>query len=109
MKKFIGFVVVLGLIGGGAWYLYKNHLSAEGRTCSRLTELCGDKAKDSSKSCEENLTQYKKMVGEASFDKAVTCVDEAKSCMGAAGCMVGGGMGGLGEFLQGMVKGLEDK
>lgn len=107
MKKFIGVVLVLGLCGGAGWYIYKNHISAEGRTCSKLTELCGDRSKDSSESCEENLEQYKKMVGEASFDKAVACVDEAKSCMGAAGCMVGGGMGGLGQFLQGMVKGLQ--
>jgi hypothetical protein len=108
MKKLLVLLVVLGLLGAGGWFLYGRYLSPERQACGRLAELCGGKDEQRNESsCEEGLEDYKKMVGQQAYDKALACVDEAKSCLGAAGCMTGGGLRGLGQFLEGVFKGLE--
>ena len=43
MKKFL--IVVL-LLGAGGVFAYKHFFQPEKRACTKLAELCGDKAKD---------------------------------------------------------------
>jgi len=109
MKKLLVLLLVLALLGAGGWLLYQRYMSPEHLACGKLAQLCGDKAAPEGEqgSCEEGLAKYKKMVGQQAYDKALGCVDQANSCLGAAGCMAGGGLRGVGQFLEGVFKGFE--
>lgn len=112
MKKLLVLLVVLGLLGAGGWFLYQRYLNPERQACSRFAELCGDAGKPRQKDegrCERGLQEYRKLVGQQAYDKALRCVDQAQSCLGAAGCVAGGGLRGLGQFLEGVFSGLEVK
>lgn len=106
MKKLLVTLVVLGAIAALGWYLYQRYMNPEGRACRRLAELCGEQ-RANREECEERLASFKKAVGEAAHDKAMRCVGEAESCLGAVGCMAGAGLGGLGQFMEGLIKGLD--
>ena len=76
----------------------------EGHVCVKLAELCetdAPKSKDFDE-CVDDMKKARKVAGDASFDKSSKCIDEAKSCGAAAGCMAGGvGVGTLGEMMKG--------
>jgi hypothetical protein len=102
MKKLLVLLFVVA-IGAGGYYLYKRFAAPEARACGRLAELCGE-ARVQRQQCEEGLVEFKRMVGEEAHGRAMGCIADAKSCLGAAGCVAGGGLSGAGEFLKGLVK-----
>jgi hypothetical protein len=85
------------------------YLSAEYRACAHLAEVCeeGAERKDRIESCEKDLRDLRSSAGAEAVDRTLSCIQEAKSCVAAAGCMVGGiGGGMLNEFIKGVQKSL---
>ena len=112
MKKLIVFLVVVALIGIGGWQLYIRVLNPDYQACSKLAELCAKGGEFTSRhmnSCQEGLRKLKEVIGEDKGRKAAKCIINADSCLGAAGCMAGAGLGGATtEFLNGMRRALQE-
>lgn len=82
-------------------------LSKEHRACSHLAQICEEGAEQQAKidSCEKDLNELRSSAGSEAVDRTIACIQEAKSCVSAAGCMVGGiGGGMLNEFIKGVQK-----
>ncbi len=110
MKKLIIFVVIIGLLGVGGWQLYVRVFSPGHQVCHKLADLCanGEMNADQLKSCKEGLAKLEEVTGPDKARKAGKCVLNSDSCMGAAGCMAGAGLGAAAEFLTGMKRSLQD-
>ena len=84
-------------------------LSKEHRACSHLAQICEEGAEQQARidSCEKELTELRSSAGSEAVDRTIACIQEAKSCVSAAGCMVGGiGGGMLNDFIKGVQKAL---
>ena len=85
MKKIVGAVVVLALTGGVAYAVVHN---PERSACLKMADLCGVKG-----GTKADLDQ---------------CVEEAKTCGEATGCVAGAGVkgmqGAINEFFKGFGK-----
>ena len=102
MARFIGFLLVLALIG---FVVYRFVItSADQRSCERLASLCGEKS-ETVERCVNHVKGLGKMNGEAAA-KFHSCVGDAHSCGEAAGCVVGAGFGAVGQTLNDFIKGL---
>lgn len=99
MKKAVVAVVVLGLIGGGAAFAFLK--SPERSACLRMADLCGTQngTKQDLDQCVDQIKQFRKVAGDEAADKGLVCVDGAKTCGEAVGCVAGAGFKGV----QGMV------
>jgi len=108
MKKILALCVLAALLVGG-WWVYSRFMAPpEARACARLADLCNAAESDAKESdCAQGLQEMKKVAGEKAVERATACIAEADSCINAAGCMVGAGVGAFGEFLEGMQKALE--
>lgn len=104
-------------VAGALWFLSLSlltlpgckYLSAEYRACAHLAEVCEEAAdrKDRVDSCERELRDLRSSAGTEAVDRTIACIQDAKSCVAAAGCMVGGiGGGMLNEFIKGVQKSL---
>jgi hypothetical protein len=104
-------------VAGALWFLSLSlltlpgckYLSAEYRACSHLADVCEEGAERQSRveSCEKELRDLRSSAGAEAVDRTLTCIQEAKTCVAAAGCMVGGIGGGiLNEFIKGVQKSL---
>jgi hypothetical protein len=107
MKKFLSTVLVLGILGGGGYLVYKRFFAPKQvRACEKLAKLCGQHSKESSAQCEQKMADLEKAVGKPAMDKAVSCLDEATTCARGVGCLVGSGVNAignaLGDFLEGV-------
>jgi hypothetical protein len=106
MKKFLAFLVVLG-VGGFLVYRYVI-TSASERSCARLASLCGDKSAAVDQ-CVKGVNELGKASSDA-VSKFESCVGDAKSCQEGAGCMVGAvvgaGVGAAGKVLDDFMKGI---
>jgi predicted negative regulator of RcsB-dependent stress response len=110
MKKLLVFLIVVGLIGGGVYFGYTRYFSRTPRSaCRKLAELCGQRAEDQHKRCEDAIQRMEQVSGKESVQKSVTCILEADSCAKGMGCMVGMGVGALGEFLEGLKRSVGGK
>jgi hypothetical protein len=106
MKRLLSIIVVLGLLGGGGWWVYAHVFSpAEKRACAHYAALCNASAQEPS--CQQALQKMRELAGDGAVKKAASCMAEADNCMAANGCIVGAGLGGVGEFFKGMQKALE--
>lgn len=104
MKKLLVTLLVLGLLGGGAWLLYSRYgRSPERRACDRVQSLCGEKE---ARTCEQAMSELRRLGGPEAAERAAACVSEAKSCISSVGCFVGAGLGSLGELFEGIKRGL---
>lgn len=107
MKKLLVVLLVCGLLGGGGWLLYSRYgRSTEQRTCDRVKTLCGEKE---ARSCEEAMSELRRLGGSEAAERASACIAEAKSCISSVGCFVGAGLGSLGELFEGIKRGLSDE
>ncbi len=114
MKKLLVTLLVLGLIGGGGFVAYRSlFVPPEQRACDRLAQLCSsddgtDKtgAKNTGR-CEKAMLKLKETAGDKQLTAASECIDEADSCLKAAGCLFGAGIGAMGEFLKGAKEALD--
>lgn len=83
--------------------------SAESQICGRMETLCGT----SRDSCKELVKATQESFGDQGVQGLKTCFVDAKSCNEATGCIAGQGLKslteGLGDFLKGVTKGLEQK
>ena len=112
MKKLIGLVVVLAVVGGAVFGYYE--MRPERRACAKLVTLCesadkGDSGKKERKDCEDTFAELKSTSGPESVEKPAQCILDSKTCPEATGCFVGGVGGGLlrgaaGEFFKGLGK-----
>ena len=107
MMKLLTFLVVVGLIGAGAYWVYTEVLlTEEQRTCGKLADLCGVAEKADDDQCAQGMEKLRQNIGEKAYEKATDCVDRAESCLTAMGCVAGGGLRGVGQFLEGMFDGV---
>jgi hypothetical protein len=110
MKKLLVTLLVLGAIGGGGYYAYKRFFAIDQKTaCSKLAELCDAKGDEKRRQCEELFAKMEKVSGKESVQKSVTCVLESQTCAKSMGCMVGMGVGALGEFLEGIKRSVQQQ
>lgn len=107
MKKLVGAVVVVALVGGVAYAAFH---SPEKSACIKMADLCGVKdgtTKDLDQ-CVADIEQFRKVGGDEATDKGMKCVEEAKTCGEATGCIAGAGMKGMqgvvNEFFKGFGK-----
>jgi hypothetical protein len=110
MKKLVVFIVVVALIGFGGYQLYIRVLNPNQQVCSKLADLCagGEMNADQRKSCMTGLDKLREVSGEDKSRKAGKCVLNSDSCIAAAGCMAGAGLGAAAEFLTGMKRALQE-
>jgi len=114
MKKAIPILLLVGIagagVGVGAWAYMKK---PERAACVRMADLCGEKdgTKEKLDQCTAEVEQWRKTAGDATVDKGIQCVDEAKTCGEAMGCVAGAGVKGfqnvVEDFLKGFGKGLK--
>lgn len=110
MKKVLAVLLVVG-IGGGVAYAVTR--SPERSACMKLGELCGAKngTVEDLNQCVDEMKQFRKIAGDEAVDKGVKCVDEAKTCGEAAGCVAGAGVKGIqgvmNDFFKGFGKGVQ--
>lgn len=108
MRKFLGTLVILALLGAGGWYAYTTWLvPPEDKMCGRLAELCGTQGKHAPEQCPQHLRSFRKAAGDKAFQRASACIDSAESCLAAGGCIAGASVHGLGQFLEGLVDGID--
>jgi hypothetical protein len=111
MKKLLVFLIIVGLIGGGAYFGYTRYLAKTPKSaCRKLAELCGQRGDDGKhRQCEDAIQRMEQVSGKESVQKSVSCILEADSCAKGMGCMVGLGVGALGEFLEGLKRSVGGK
>lgn len=82
---------------------------AEAQICGRMETLCGTKRDD----CKQLVKATQESFGDEGVAGLKACFVEAQSCNEATGCAAGKGLKSLtdamGDFLKGLVKGLEEK
>jgi hypothetical protein len=112
MKKALAVILVLGI--GGAGVAAFAYMRNPGRSaCVRVADLCGEKngGKEELDKCTDDIDQWRKVAGDAPVDKGIQCVDEAKTCGEAMGCVAGAGVKGfqnaVDDFMKGFGKGLK--
>lgn len=100
MKALIA-LVVLGVAG---WLVYTQVLaSPASRICDRMADLCGAEPGKAS-SCEEDLDQIGRMLGDRALERIDDCVAGSEQCLEATACM---GAGLTREALEDVVEGIE--
>src|SRR5262245_45457087 len=105
MKKALAAILVLAVIGGAAFALTR---SPERSACLRMADLCGAQngtTKDLDE-CVEDIKQFRKVAGDEATNKGMACVEGAKTCGEAAGCVAGAGVKGIQGVVDGFIKGL---
>lgn len=89
--------------------LLSSACTAEQQICGRMETLCGTSPDD----CHQLVQTTKQNFGDEGVTGLKTCFAEAKSCGEATGCMTAKGLKGLGaaigDFVKGVLKGLDDK
>lgn len=106
MKKALPVIVLLLILGVGVGafaYLRNPNRSA----CMRVAELCGEKngSKEQLDQCTEQIDQWRKVAGDAPVDKGIECVDTAKTCGEAMGCVAGAGVNSFKNVVDDFLKG----
>lgn len=100
MKKLLTLAILLCLAGG---FVYFRLLSTpEARICDRMAALCDSDAEDAA-SCERDLSEARRMLGDHAIERVEGCVDGSKTCVEAAACI---GTGLTREALDDVVKGI---
>src|SRR5262249_19314970 len=105
MKKALIAVLVLGVIGGTAFALTR---SPERSACLRMADLCGAQKKGTAQDldqCVDEIKQFRKVAGDEAADKGMACVEGAKTCGEAAGCVAGAGFKGIQGVVDDFFKG----
>ena len=112
MSKTLAVVLALGVCGGAGVAAFAYMKKPERAACVRIADLCGEKngTKDDLDRCVEEVEQWRKVAGDEPVDKGIECVDGAKTCGEAMGCVAGAGMKGfqnvVDDFFKGLGKGL---
>ena len=106
MKKAVALVVVLG-IGGAGVAAYAYFRQPERAACVRVADLCGEKDGGMKEldQCVDEVTQWRKVAGDDAVNKGIQCVDEAKTCAEAMGCVAGASVKGMEGLVNDFVKG----
>jgi hypothetical protein len=106
MKKAVALICVLAICGGGvAAYAYLKN--PERSACMRVADLCGEKSGGVKEldQCVDEVNQWRKIAGDEAVNNGIKCVDEAKTCGEAMGCVAGAGMKGTQELINDFFKG----
>ncbi|MDI1484599.1 hypothetical protein [Polyangium sp. y55x31] len=112
MSKTLAVVLAVGIGGGAGVAAYAYLKKPERAACVRIADLCGEKngTKDDLDRCVEEVEQWRKVAGDEPVDKGIQCVDDAKTCGEAMGCVAGAGIKGfqnvVDDFFKGLGKGL---
>jgi hypothetical protein len=112
MKKLVVAVVVLMVIAGGvAWAMMS---TPERTVCARIGELCGAEGDLADlEECAKDVEEIEKVLGKEPVVRVAACVEDAKTCAEAMGCIAGESMNSveeqLGEFLKGVRRGMDQK
>ncbi len=97
-------VLLFLLLAGGAFAYYQLfYAHPRVRACAHFAELCGA---DSRKSCDEAFDGFAKAASKDDLAPSITCMENAKTCPEAAGCIAGAagkaGWNAAGDFLKGL-------
>lgn len=103
MKKLL-VVLVLAALGVVIYTKFVRATPAE-QSCTKLDDLCGGEKLEPAE-CRKGFDDAKKLFGEEAVDRAISCIDDAQSCMEAAGCIAGAGMKSLEQLERGFERGL---
>jgi hypothetical protein len=112
MKKFLVVIIVLGVIVGGvAWAVMRQ---PEQTVCTKIADLCGvEGTKADLDECVAEIQEIEKVLGKEPVERVAKCVDGAKTCAEAMGCVAGESMNTmqdqLNEFMKGVRKSLDQK
>jgi len=106
MKKALPVIVLLVIIGAGVaafGYLRNPNRMA----CVRVGELCNGKdgTKEQLDQCTTQVEQWRKTAGDEPVDKGIACVETAKTCPEAMGCVAGAGVSGFKNVVDDFLKG----
>src|SRR4051812_17403290 len=106
MKKALAFICILAILGVGvaAFAYFKN---PERSACIRVADLCGEKSGGIKEldECVDEVTQWRKVAGDEPVNKGIQCVDEAKTCGEAMGCVAGASVKGVQGIMSDFFKG----
>ena len=107
MKKALALLCVVGVLGGGVVAAYAYLKTPERSACIRVADLCGEKEGGVKEldQCVDEVNQWRKVAGEAAVNRGIQCVDEAKTCGEAMGCVAGASMKGAQEMMNDFFKG----
>ena len=107
MKWLVLFVIVVGA-GYFAWGAYNSRYGArEARSCQHIAKLCGEHfGPDGTLRCERGLAEMREISGDATADRAQTCVAESTECATAMGCLAGAGIGTAVDVGKGFFEGV---
>jgi hypothetical protein len=102
VKKLLVVLVLAGL--GVVVYAKVFRAVPAEKMCAKIDDLCGgEKIKPGE--CREGVAEARKVFGEDAIDRAISCVDDAKSCMEAVGCVMGAGMRSFEQLQRGVERG----
>jgi hypothetical protein len=106
MKKAIPAIVFLLLLGAGV-FAFAYMRNPNRAACVRIGQLCGGKdgTKEQLDQCTNQVEQWRKVAGDAPVDKGITCVNEAKACGEAMGCVAGASISGFKNVVDDFLKG----
>ena len=88
-------VVGVAVVGVVAWIAFTR--TPERSACLHVADLCGIRggSADHLQTCLDGFDRLRKSAGDDAADRGLTCVERAKSCGEAAGCVAGTGLTGL--------------
>lgn len=106
MKKALALIVVLIIVGAGA-AAFAFLRSPERSACVRVADLCGEKSGGVKEldECVDQVAQWRKVAGDEAVNKGMKCVDGAKTCAEAMGCVAGAGAKGVEGLVNDFMKG----
>lgn len=105
MKKLLGAMVIVACAGGVAYAVGHN---PERSACIKMADLCGvtaGAAVEDLNRCVDDIKQWRKVGGDEATDKGIACVNEAKTCGEATGCIAGAGFKGFQSIINDFFKG----
>lgn len=106
MKKALPVLVLLIIIGAAvAGFAYMRNPNRV--ACVRVGELCGGNAgtKEQLDQCTTQVDQWRKTAGNEPVDKGIACVDTAKTCPEAMGCIAGASVPAIKNVVDDFLKG----
>jgi hypothetical protein len=113
MKALLKIIVVLALLGGVGFFVFKYYIADNStRACGRMATLCGAKTGPRAEAnCQHFFAKLESAGGKETIKRTNTCINESKTCTAALGCLVGGLGNTLkskaGEFIDGVKRSLE--
>ncbi len=103
MKK----VVFLVAVAAGGYFGWTHFMMPEKGACARFADLCEHSDRQIA-SCEATVKEITKAGGIEQSRRLASCLSDANSCVGGAGCFAGSGIAIIGSTVGDFLKGMGD-